>query len=502
VKIDVLFIKANNQKKVFQALSEGFSGIEPPMWLVLTAAYLREKGLSVAVVDAEAENLSIVETISRIKEVNPLLASVVVSGTNPSASTINMPVAGEVLKEIKDKLPDVYSVISGLHPSALPEQTVKEIAADFIIVGEGFTTHHELICALKAGKSRDDILEIGGLWYKQDEKIVSNPRAENIQNLGSLPMPAWDLLPMEKYRAHNWHCFSHIGERRPYAVIYTSLGCPFKCEFCCINALFGKPGIRYRSPERVVEEIEYLVKVHGVQNIKVLDELFISRWSHVEAICDGIIEKRLGDKLNFWVYGRIDSVKEHMLEKMKKAGINWIAYGIEAGSKKVRDGVSKGRFETEEVRRVVDMTHKAGIHIVSNFIFGLPDDDFETMQETLDLAKELNCAYANFYCAMAYPGSKLYENAVESGVPLPSSWSAYSQFSKDSLPLPTKHLLSGQVLKFRDDAFNDYYNDPKYLDMVLKNFDERTVDNIKEMCSVKLIRNNYEQNNDVLFEHK
>jgi len=496
--MDVVLVKVNNRKRVFQSLEKDFSGVEPPLWMILTASFLREKGFSVSVIDAAAENLDQQETIDRVAETKPLLVSVIVSGTNPSASTINMTGAGEFIRSLKEQNPDLSVAIGGLHPSALPERTMREEAADFLFEGEGFYAHEGLVKAFKEGKDRRDRVEIKGLWQKVGEEILSNEREENVQDLGTLPMPAWDLLPMEKYRAHNWHCFDHLKDRTPYAVIYTSLGCPFKCSFCCINAIFGGPGIRYRPPAKVLEEIDYLVENYGVKNIKILDELFAMKWDHVEEICDKLIERDYG--LNIWAYGRIDTVKEHMLEKMKKAGVNWLAYGIEAGSKKVRDGVSKGRFEKDQVKEIVKKTHESGIHIVSNFIFGLPDDDFETMQETLDLAKELNCAYANLYCAMAYPGSQLYDDAVEQKIPLPEKWNSYSQFSVDSLPLPTKHLSGGQVLKFRDQAFDDYYADPRYLSMIEKNFGQQAVEHVKEMCSISLERNNYDHNDNVFLK--
>ncbi|HBR14475.1 MAG TPA: B12-binding domain-containing radical SAM protein [Candidatus Omnitrophica bacterium] len=484
--MDIVFIKANNQKKIYQDLSKDFTGIEPPLWLALTAAYIREYGFSVAVIDAEAENLDTQETVDRIKEFNPRLASVVVSGTNPSASTLNMPGAGEVLREMKKKCPGIPTVISGLHPSALPERTVKEETADFVMEGEGLSTHLELLQALKSGKTLDEEFALDGLWYKRDGRIISHPRAVNVNDLGILPMPAWDLLPMEQYRAHNWHCFGHVDERQPYAVIYTSLGCPFNCSFCCINVTFGGSGIRYRPPVKVVEEIDFLVKNYGVKNIKVLDELFAMKQTHVEELCDRLIAR--GYDLNFWVYGRIDTVKESMLAKMKKAGINWIAYGIEAGSKRVRDGVSKGRFDQEQIRKVVKMTQAAGIYVVGNFIFGLPEDDLQTMQETLDLAKGLNCEYANFYCAMAYPGSKLYDDALAQGIALPRTWTGYAQFSEETFPLATKYISGADVLRFRDKAFDEYYGSPVYLNMIEEKFGVRTVEHIKEMCSVKLKR--------------
>lgn len=496
-KKDILLIKANNQKKLYQDLSKNFSGIEPPLWLALTAAYLRQKGFGVAALDAEAENLDAKETVQRARDLKPTVAAVVVSGTNPSASTTNMAGAGELLREFKRQAPEIVTTISGLHPSALPEQTVREEAVDFVLQGEGFTTFEELLRAFKSGKKRGDDFTSQGLWYRREERVVSHPRPENVADLGALPMPAWDLLPMTKYRAHNWHAFDDIDRRQPYAVIYTSLGCPYHCSFCCINSIFGKPGIRYRPMDQVAAEVDHLVKTYGVRHIKILDEMFAINERRVFEFCDQITA--LGHDLNFWVYGRIDTIKSEMLPRMKKAGINWIAYGIEAGSKKVRDGVSKGRFDSDQIREVVSRTHEAGIEIVSNFIFGLPDDDLETMQETLGLAKELNCAYANLYCAMAYPGSELYQQAVAQGLPLPKTWSGYAQFSEDTLPLPTKHLTSGQVLKFRDQAFDDYYKDPRYLKRIEERFGPKTVKHIQEMCALKLRRKYYDSEDDLFF---
>ena len=130
----------------------------------------------------------------------------------------------------------------------------------------------------------------------------------------------------------------------------------------------------------------------------------------------------------------------------------------------------------------------AGIHIGANYIFGLPEDDMDTMHSTLNLALELNTEYANFYCTMAYPGSPLYRRALQEGWALPESWSGYSQFSIDSLPLPTKYLSASSVLKFRDYAFQSYFSNPSYLDMIARKFGEDTVRHIRDMASVRLTR--------------
>jgi len=495
---DIILIKANNQKRLYQDLSKNLSGIEPPLWLALIAAYLRQAGFSVRVLDAEAENLDPQETVHKVVQEKPLLAGIIVSGTNPSASTTNMTGAGILLTEFKRAAPQITTAICGLHPSALPEQTTRQEDVDFVIEGEGFTTFKELIDGLKAGQDpKEDDFNLKGLWYQRENQVISNPRADNIADLDTLPMAAWDLLPMDKYRAHNWHCFDDVDKRSPYAVIYTSLGCPYQCSFCCINTIFGGRGIRFRSMAKVAEEVDYLVKNYGIRNIKMLDEIFVLKPERVYEFCERMIA--LGHDLNFWVYGRVDTVKEDMLPLMKKAGINWLAYGYEAGSKKVRDGVSKGRFNQDRIYEITHKTHAAGIEIVANFIFGLPEDDMESMQETLDLAKELNCAYANLYCAMAYPGSQLYEDAVKQKVALPENWSGYAQFSQDSLPLPTKYLSPGEVLRFRDQAFDNYFNDPRYLDRIKERFGEKTLRHIKDMCSLKLTRNFYDFDNGARF---
>ena len=483
-ELDILFVKPGNQKKLYGKLSSSISGLEPPLWIGLLASFIREKGYTVRIIDAEVDNKTPTATAAHIADYNPLLVAIIASGTNPSASTPSMSGSHQIINELRLNHPNIKILLGGLHPAALPERTMKEEKVDFVCEGEGFETILELLKTLKTNTKE---YNIQGLWYRNNNNvIVGNSRAPIMENLDDLPMPAWDLLPMKKYRAHNWHCFGHLEQRQPYAVIYTSLGCPFNCRFCCINSIFGGPGIRYRSPKKVIEEIDYLVEKYNVKNIKILDECFVLNKRHVIEICDLIIKR--GYDLNMWAYARIDTIDEELLKKMKQAGINWLGFGIEAGSNKVRNGVTKGRFDQTDIRKAIDMTHAAGIHVGANFIFGLPDDDYETMQETLDLAKELNCEYTNFYVAMAYPGSQLYEDSLRNNIKLPDTWLGYAQFSAETLPLPTKYLSSAEVLRFRDKAFMEYHNNPKYMEMIDQKFGHDTVEHIEEMLQHKIYR--------------
>ncbi len=486
--IDILFIRPGNQKKVFGDLGLDLAAIEPPIWAALFAAFLRAKGYSVAILDAEAENLSPEESAERIAKIRPLLASYIVTGNNLSSSVWNMVPAREHIEAFnKIRHGSTKTLIWGLHPSSVPERTLLEEKVDFVCEGEGFDSFRELLNILKKDNNPKDIFA-RGIWYLKDGKPVSSGRSLVMKNLDELPTPAWDLVPMGRYRAHNWHCFDDVDKRQPYGVIYASLGCPFNCSFCALKRLFeGKPGVRFRSPEKFMEDLDVLVNKYGIRNIKILDECFVLRKDYIERVCDMIISR--GYDLNMWAYARIDTVDENILKKLRQAGIRWIAYGIESGSKKVRDGVSKGRFTQEDIKRVIKLTKDVGIYIVGNFMFGLPDDDLESMKETLEMAKDLNCEYTNFYVTMAYPGTQLYDEAVKNNIKLPDSWLGYSQYSAECLPLSTKHISATEVLRFRDKAFIDFHGGEKYLSMMENTFGPKFKTHIRNVLSNNIKRN-------------
>ncbi|HJX13203.1 MAG TPA: radical SAM protein [Dehalococcoidales bacterium] len=484
--VDLLLINPGARAQMYGKLGTSLAGIEPPLWCALLAAFIRERGYSVKILDSDADNLTPEQTAAKISEINPLLAGIIVLGVNPSASsTPKMTAVSETLTALRRVAPHIKTILGGLHPSAIPERTLREEKVDFVCRGEGFHTFPRLLENLKAGKSVAD-REVGGLWYRRNGRIVSGPPEPAIEDLDELPVAAWDLLPMDKYRAHNWQCFENPDQRGPYAVIYTSLGCPFNCSYCNIHALYGgKPGIRFRSPEKVTAEIDLLVKRYHIRHLKIIDELFALREDRVERICDLII--RGGYDINIWAYARVDTVNEKMLRKMKQAGINWLCYGFESASERVRQGVSK-KTEQDMTRRAIEMTYAAGIHIIANFIFGLPDDDLASMQATLDMAREFNFEYVNLYTAMAYPGSQLYEEAVRDGLRLPETWHGYAQLGYETLPLPTKHLTAAEVLRFRDRAFVEYYRNPKYLKMIGEKFGPGAVAHIKGMLRHRIER--------------
>ncbi|HEY7158422.1 MAG TPA: radical SAM protein [Gemmataceae bacterium] len=494
-KLDLVLINPGSRTHVYQSLGTTLTAVENPVWAGLMATFCRTRGLSVELIDAEAEELTAEQVAERVIYLDPVLAAVVVYGHQPSASTQIMTASGQVCTAIKRLKPEQKVLFVGGHVAALPERTLREEDADFVAAGEGLHTMVQLVGALRSPVPT--FADVPGLYFRDDEGVISHtPDTPLVGDLdAAMSGVAWDLLPMKRYRAHNWHCLGGLP-RQPYAALYTTLGCPYHCSFCCIQAPFKSgeraAGVkettnsyRYWSPDNVLRQIDVLVNDYGVRNIKIADEMFVLNRKHVLGICDRIISR--GYDLNIWAYTRVDTVKDGMLDKLKAAGVNWLAFGIEAGADRVRDNVDKS-FDQEEVYDVLRRVRDAGINVIGNYIFGLPEDDLETMQATLDLALDLRCEFANFYSAMAYPGSPLYARALRQGVPLPQKWTGYSQHARDCLPMPTRYLPARDVLRFRDEAFLKYYTDPDYLDSVKRRFGVEAVSHLREMTRHKLER--------------
>jgi len=476
MSLDLLIVNPAASHGLYGPLGDSLIAVEPPIWARILAAYVRKRGFTVQIIDAEAERMPISHIAARAKNLRPRLIAIVAFGHQPSASTQQMYGASQAALQLCG-ISDLIMI--GGHVAALPEQTLREESITFACNGEGPLTLLGLL-------ENKPLPEVPGLVWIDDGILRQNPRAE-LPPVSELAGDAWDLLPMHLYRAHNWQCFGDLGSRQPYASIYTTFNCPYQCTFCCISAPFGNNRYLRRDPTEVVAEIKMLHDRYGVRTLKIADEMFILTPSHYTAIAQGLIDEGLGDKMNIWAYARVDTVKPETLGLLRKAGFRWLALGIESGSKFVRDGADK-ILRNDDIVGVVRAIQEADINVIGNYIFGLPDDTLASMQKTMELALECRTEFANFYSCMAYPGSKLYEEAVMSGVALPPSWKAYSQHNEDSFPLSTLHVSNRVVLKFRDEAFNAYFRDPDYLAMIEKKFGSETLAHVKAMTTYKLKR--------------
>jgi len=503
--MDVLFINPDSSAKAYQDLSRVFSAIEPPTWSLLLAQSCRSKGFNVEILDCDAERLSLDQSVSRVQSINPRLVVFVVYGQNPNSGTTSMIGAFELAKSLKKHNSKIPICFVGSHTSAQPFEVLSEECVDLVLLNEGVYALHNLL----ESDLDSDLPSIKGIGYKSHDltngatPVLNMPEVVVPQHRmdEDLPGYAWDLLPfkdkpLDLYRAHFWHAEFDHNQRTPFAAIYTSLGCGFSCDFCMINIVnrvdnsceinaSHSTGMRFWSVDWVISEFRKLADM-GVKTLRISDEMFFLNRKYYQPILERIIEE--GFDFNMWAYSRIDTVRKDALDLFKRAGVNWLALGIEAGNQKVRQEVSKGSFREVNIREICKIIQHADINIISNYIFGFPEDDMETMRQTLDLALELNTEMANMYPCMALPGSPMFHKAKENNWKLPDSYEGYAFLSYDSQPLPTKFLSSKAVLKFRDEAWQEYFKNPKYLDLVEKRFGIQQRKNIEEMASIKLKR--------------
>lgn len=471
---------------IYGDLGENLVAIEQPLWVRLIAGYIRDKEFKLQIIDAEAMKWTPEEVATEVAQKRPRLVAIAVYGHMPSASTQQMDGASTTAKKVREAWPEAKIMMLGGHVSALPERTLREeTAIDYVCVGEGPITIARMLSNRHWMPSI--LFEIPGLgFWDENREVVISPRAEELP-LEELHGDVWDMLPMHLYKSHNWQAFGNLAQRQPYASVYTTLNCPYSCSFCCIAAPFGNRKYRMRKPQDVVNEIETLILAYNVKTFKIVDEMFVLNKAHYEEICRLLEPIHKRHDINIWAYARVDTVRPENLTMLRNAGIKWLALGIESGSKYVRDGANK-RLKNDDILSVVRAIQRHDINVIGNYIFGLPDDDAESMNETLNLSILLNTEFANFYSAQAYPGSPLYEEALKKGWALPKTWAGYSQHNRLSRPLDTQHIHGAQVLKFRDDAFNIYFRNTRYQEMVLKKFGKETLEHVKEMTKYELPR--------------
>ncbi len=492
-QIDVLCGQANASYKVYQDLSTVYSAIEPPIWAGMLTNHCLKEGFRAAILDSEALSFSDAESTRYITDLKPKVTCFVVYGQQPSASSQNMAGAVTLAETVKKHLPETKILFVGGHVAALPREVMeRHTFIDFVCQNEGVYT----ISNLLRTNLEDKLDQVLGLGYRKDGGIILNapsPIVAKADLMRDLPGIAWDRLPLKRYRTALWHSYSNNIQRQPFAALYTSLGCPMKCSFCMINIINrqenefsdGSAVFRYWDPEHIIKQFDFFAD-EGITNIKIADELFVLNANHFIKLCELIIER--GYKFNIWCYSRVDTVKEQYLDILKKAGVNWLALGIESGNTRVRKDVTKGRFEDVDIRDVVKKIRNHDINVIANYIFGLPEDDIPSMQMTLDLAMEMNTEEANFYSAMAYPGSPLHGQARKAGWKLPESYSGFSQHSYNAQPLPTKYLAAEQVLAFRDEAWMKYHTNPQFLNLLEKKFGTLAVEETIRSTKIKLKR--------------
>ncbi len=422
-------------------------GVLPPLGLLYIASVLLEKDHKVELLDARALSLSKNDVKQEIAGRKPDVVGI-------SSMTFNISEAFDIAEIVKNVDKDIKVMIGGAHPTALPTETLEECKhIDIVVYGEGEETVPELMEAIEGKKTLENIK---GIAYRDGGKIIKTPPRPLIEDLDTVPFPARDLLPWEKYQRLTHRTLFSKNVDKPYTTMMTSRGCPYGCVYCDKSA-FGRKW-RGRSAENVVAEILLLVEKYKVGEVTFHDELFTFDRERVIKICELMIKN--GIDISWACDARADTVDQHMLNMMKKAGCTTVFFGVESGDDKILKNIQKNE-SLDEMRDAVKMAKKAGLNVSASFIFGLPGETVETANATLEFAKALNADIALFNIATPFPGSPLFKQLEKEGRILTHDWSKYNPHISEVYV--HENLSSEIISKLHNEAYKSYYMRPKYI---------------------------------------
>lgn len=341
-----------------------------PLGILYIAAMLERHGHAVTCIDAAAERLDVAGTARRIDATRPDVIGV-------GSTTVVFETTKLLADACKGVMPSTPIVLGGYHVTLVPEEAMRTSSFDVGALGEGEHTMLELCEAFAGRRSLDDVQSI--CFRRPDGTIHFTPARARFKNLDDLPFPARHLLPADIYKP------IPIDEHAsPKFSMITSRGCPHACAFCQKS----KSGYRSHSPEYIADEVEHLVRDFGARDIAFVDSLFCASKKRVMGIMDEFSKRNIAEKVSWTCSSRVEVVDKELLQKMKDNGCWRTRFGIESGSDKVLDFISKG-ITKEKIRAAITAAHEVGLRPKAFFIVGHMPDTAETIRETIEFAKTI-----------------------------------------------------------------------------------------------------------------
>ncbi len=402
----------------------------PPLGLACIAAYLEQKGEQVKILDLQVEHLDFFLFREFLRSLRPEYIGI-------SATTVEIEAAFTLARLAKDILHQSKIILGGVHASILPEEALMRPDVDFVIRQEGEITLHELVNA-------KPLATIAGLSYKEGAMCRHNADRAFIENLDAMPLPAYHLLPMKKYRPS-------LGnyKRLPASSMVTARGCPGRCTFC-YTGILGKK-IRARSAQSLLEEVKLLQKDYGIREISFYDDTFTALRVNVLDFCERIVKEKID--ISWSCMSRIDFVDSEVLSMMRRAGCHQIGYGIESSNCRILEQIGK-RIELGQAEKAVKLTQAAGIDVRVMFMLGNPGETEGSMRQTIRFAAGLNADVAIFNITTPYPGTEMYEWASSRGYLAQLEWNKFD-LSHVVMNLPT--VSAEKIYQCYRQAYKTFY---------------------------------------------
>jgi len=376
--------------------------VMPPMGLLYVAGGLEQAGIAVEVYDAQADGRS-------LEEVLRSSAPDVVGITCTTALVTSGLHAASLVKKHDPRIP---VVVGGVHPTVRPDEILGDPSVDLAVRGEGERTMVEVVEALAAGRSLEGV---EGVSYCDGDRVIHNPPRRLERNPDNLPWPARHLVPMHVYKmSPDW------SVRRPFDLVFTTFGCPFRCMFCAAQTVSGG-SYRRRSIGSVMAELDDVVARYGIRSLLLGDDSFASSRDHAMELCEAYVSRGYHRRIPWFVSTRVDSVDREILQAMKRAGCGLVSFGIESGVQRLLDRIGK-KITLEQSVRAVRLAKEAGLRVRATFILGIPGETHDESLETIRFSRTLPVDQVRFALATPFPGTDLWRIAEEEGTLKVDDW--------------------------------------------------------------------------------
>lgn len=427
--------------------------VTPPLGLLYLGAVTEQLGYSIKILDtlalgfhfrqAKGDLIRIGLPIEKIKtEIEKFKPDLVGISCPFSLMDEEMKNIAKTVKEIDSAIP---VVVGGAHPSSMPEYVLSSDEIDYVVLGEGELTFKELVSTLE---DKADPANVSGLMYKRQGEIVKTAQRSFIEDLDSLPFPAWHLISLETYFSIGQ---AHGSQRRDrFMPMVTSRGCPGCCVFCSIHTVWGHKW-RHRSPENVIKEIEKLQTTYGIKEIHFEDDNLTLSKQRMMSICDSLISRQIDIKWTTPNGVAVNTLDYELMQKMKASGCFQLNFGIESGDPQVLKGIINKPLNLEKVKTVVGYSKSLGIWSHGFFVIGFPGESIESIQRTIQFSKDADLDSANFFIAAPYPGTKL--NALAQSKGLISDKFELSRLRTMDASMDTTHFSAEEMIALQKKAY-------------------------------------------------
>lgn len=428
------------------AIVEKHRGFNPPLGLMFLAGYLESNSdHQVEIVDAQPPGWTYEELKRRLSEREFEVCGI-------TAMTFTLIDVIKTCRVVKEVNPKAKIVLGGPHVHLFPEETISIPEVDFLMQGEGEIAFIDLLSKLD---QPDLWWTVKGLVYQDGSgKIVNNGIAPSTGDLDLLGFPARDKLDPGMYT-------SLLGRDNTITTMFTSRGCPFRCTFCDRPYSPVLSGFRWRSPQHVVEEMEQCLSL-GIREAFIYDDTFTVRKDRVHELCDEILKRKL--KFRWDVRAHVNTVNPDLLKHMAAAGCDRIHFGVESGNERMMRVIRKNT-NPDKVRDAVRWVKESGMEVLTYFIIGQQTETAADIQDSIDLAKDLDPNYVHFTIFCPYPGTEIYMKGIESGIIKKDVWREFAQNPEPGFELPIweENFTRAELREMLVKCYKSFYLRPSYV---------------------------------------